>query len=182
MTRNGRPLAPHRGPRGATGTPARGVRKPRKVSRQGLDEGVSQDSDRGRGMASLTVKFVVLAVLVVLAVAVVLPSVRAYVRQQQQLEQLRAEVAQVEQEVTDLQAELARWDDNAYVIAQARERLSYVFPGERPFRVVDPEFVTGEAPVENSITRTTPDEQSEAWYVTVWDSLSGETLPDPGAP
>jgi len=103
-------------------------------------------------------------------VVVVLPSLRAYTRQRDRLSELRAEAEFARTEVADLEAELARWDDPAYVIAQARERLSYVVPGETPYRVVDPETVTGDVPPE-----TQPDvpaiRDGVPWYSVVWDSI-----------
>ena len=35
-------------------------------------------------------------------------------------------------------ARAAKWEDNEYVISQARQRLHMVLPGENPFVVVDP--------------------------------------------
>ena len=39
-------------------------------------------------------------------------------------------------DVDELEAEIARWDDPAYIEAQARDRLYYVFPGDRSYLVV----------------------------------------------
>ena len=87
-------------------------------------------------------KSLVFAGVVALAIALVLPSIRVYLGQQEELAQLRAERDDAQAEVDDLTAQIARWNDPAYVVAQARERLAYVLPGETPFRVIDPEFVT----------------------------------------
>jgi cell division protein FtsB len=112
----------------------------------------------------------VLILVVALALAVVLPSLRAYLRQSEALAEDRAQVAAAEQEVADLQAEVARWDDPEYVIAEARERLAYVFPGETPYRVVDPEVVT--PPTEAGSPGTTaPDQQQAPWFATLWATV-----------
>src|SRR5690625_6013579 len=65
----------------------------------------------------------------------------------------RAENTQLEQEdeaaeerEAHLRAELARWEDPAYVAAQARERLAFVMPGETAYKVIDPDFVEPEEP------------------------------------
>ncbi len=122
------------------------------------------------GRATASWRVVVLILVLVMALAVVLPSLRAYTRQRDRLSELRAEAEFARTEVADLEAELARWDDPAYVIAQARERLSYVVPGETPYRVVDPETVTGDVPPE-----TQPDvpaiRDGVPWYSVVWDSI-----------
>jgi cell division protein FtsB len=118
---------------------------------------------------------VVLIVVLTLALAVVLPSLRAYSRQRDRLTELNAEVEAARTEVHGLEAELARWDDPQYVIAQARERLSYVMPGETPYRVIDPGTVTGgtelpDAPEVPAAGDTRP------WYVILWESLENPVV------
>ncbi|MCJ7827214.1 MAG: septum formation initiator family protein [Demequinaceae bacterium] len=112
-----------------------------------------------------------LILVLVMALAVILPSLRAYARQQDKLTELRAEAEDARAEVAGLEAELARWGDPAYVAAQARERLTYVFPGETPYRVIDPETVTGTPPptVEPDVPTI---RDGVPWYSVVWDSLA----------
>jgi hypothetical protein len=76
-------------------------------------------------------------------------------------------------EVDDLDAQLERWDDSAFVVAQARERLAYVFPGETPYRVVDPEVARPAA--EGSVDAVRAGEtvvDDGPWYDTMWDSIA----------
>lgn len=115
-------------------------------------------------------RVVVLILVLVLALAVILPSLRAYSRQNERLAELRAEAEAARQEVADLEAELARWDDPAYVIAQARSRLTYVLPGETPYRVVDPETVTGDLSDDTDVDPI-PIRDGVPWYVNLWESL-----------
>jgi len=122
------------------------------------------------GRPTVSWRVVVLMVVLTLALAVILPSLRAYSRQRDRLIELRAEVAAARTEVSGLEAELARWDDPRYVIAQARERLSYVMPGETPYRVIDPETVTGSPQQpDTSVAPTTTD--ARPWYVILWGTL-----------
>ena len=74
--------------------------------------------------------------LIVFAVIVLAPSLRTIVEQQQQIADLRASVEANEQQVTDLEGDIARWEDPAYIEAQARERIYYVYPGEFSYLVV----------------------------------------------
>jgi len=122
-------------------------------------------------VGALSWRTAVLAVVVVLALAVLLPSLRVYFSQQENLRQLRAERDQAATDVDNLRGDLDRWEDPAYVVAQARERLGYVFPGETAYRVVDPEIVTGvEQDVSGAIE--TPDTAAVTpWYTTLWDSI-----------
>ncbi|BDR54449.1 hypothetical protein KIMH_05600 [Bombiscardovia apis] len=80
----------------------------------------------------------------------------------------------------DLENDIARWDDNAYVTAQARDRLGFVFPGEQAIRVLHPEAVTGEQP--SSAQRKSANEHSQAhaplpWYREMAYSLSRADTP-----
>ncbi|WP_062071580.1 FtsB family cell division protein [Demequina sediminicola] len=120
----------------------------------------------------LTWRTGVIVLVVILSFVVVTPTVRAYWDQQATLEDLRVEAAQAQAEVDDLNAHVARWEDPAYVVAQARERLTYVFEGETPYRVVDPEFVT-DGLTEDDAEGTSADAGSAftPWYDSLWDSV-----------
>lgn len=131
----------------------------------------------------------VLAVTLLFGFTIVFPTVRVYLGQQARLSALETVVTASEQHEKDLQGELDRWSTDAYVAAQARERLGYVLPGETAYRVIDPETVV-EAPVVQS---TDPEASSGAvlpiggavapWYTTIWDSVTlagaSEVVPAP---
>jgi cell division protein FtsB len=129
----------------------------------------------------------VLGVVLLAGFALLFPTARAYLGQRAELEALAADVAAAEQREEALRAELDRWNDPAYVAAQARERLSYVMPGETSYRVIDPEIVRDEGSVEGEISGPTVPSDAEAapWYTSVWESvrLAGEAeLPAEPAP
>ncbi len=75
--------------------------------------------------------------LVVLSVIVLAPGLRILLEQQQQLQELRHSVDEQKNAVDDLEEEVARWGDPAYIEAQARDRLLYVYPGEFSYLVID---------------------------------------------
>ncbi len=75
--------------------------------------------------------------LVVLAAFVLVPTIGTYVEQRQQIAALKEAVAATEAEVEELSAERERWRDEAYIVAQARERLYYMRPGEVVYLVAD---------------------------------------------
>ncbi|WP_430867595.1 FtsB family cell division protein [Demequina aurantiaca] len=126
---------------------------------------------RGSWTAMLSWRTAVMAGVVMLAFALIMPSLRVYFEQQQQLQQLRTEAADARAEVTDLNGEVARWQDPAFLVAQARERLAYVFPGETPYRVVDPETV--DTAEEEPATSVSGDGVAvgNTWYGTLWGSI-----------
>lgn len=138
----------------------------------------------------MTWRVAILLLVITLAVAVALPSVRAYLNQQETLGELRAEAQAGREEVDDLTAEVARWDDPAYVVAQARERLTFVFPGETPYRVVDAEVVDGPADGSPAAERQPAAMAGAPWYDRLWGSVidAGErsdrarAVPEPAAP
>lgn len=98
-----------------------------------------EQSARAGWLRSIRLSGFTIATLTVLVLTVVVlaPSLRIFVQQQQQIAQLRADVAAQKAGVKNLGDERARWDDPSYIEAQARERLNYVFPGEFSYLVID---------------------------------------------
>lgn len=139
----------------------------------------------------LSVRALVLTVVLLVGFTMLFPTIRAYLGQQAQLASLAAEVEAAEQHQRDLEAERARWDDPAYIEAQARERLSYVQPGETSYRVIDPEIVVEAPLVDGAVDGPVagpalpPGGAVAPWYATVWESvqLAGESaMPDDAEP
>ena len=62
-----------------------------------------------------------------------------------ELNGLKKQEAALVAQKRELENDIARWDDKAYVTAQARDRLGFVFPGEQAIRVEHPEAVTGKS-------------------------------------
>ncbi|MBC7590981.1 MAG: septum formation initiator family protein [Salinibacterium sp.] len=74
--------------------------------------------------------------LLILAVVVLAPNLRVFIEQRNQIAALQQAVDDAQQSVDDLNANVARWGDPAYIKSQARERLFYVFPGEVSYLVI----------------------------------------------
>ena len=132
----------------------------------------------------------VFSLVLLVAFVLVYPTLGSYLQSRAEVEQLRQDRDAARAENEDLEAELRRWDDDAYVIAQARERLSFVMPGETAFRVVDPQVVP-DTPVAPDGPATSPvDGSTQPWYATVWESVQvagaldvdGEPPADPAVP
>ena len=129
---------------------------------------------RGSWLTAASWRLAVLVGVLVLAAAVVLPSLRSYFRQQEELADLTAQAQAARVEVEDLRADAARWDDPAYVVAQARERLAFVFPGETPYRVIDPETVAGAAQGSPAAAEQATGAEEGTWYTRLWGSVAGD--------
>ena len=75
--------------------------------------------------------------LTLLGVGVLAPQLKILIEQRQVVADLQAEAAQKQADLTELEKQRARWDDPAYVRAQARDRLYYVMPGEISYLVIN---------------------------------------------
>jgi cell division protein FtsB len=75
--------------------------------------------------------------LTLLGVLILAPQLKILVEQRQQIADLQSIASQRTAELTELQKQRARWDDPAYVRAQARDRLYYVMPGEISYLVLN---------------------------------------------
>ena len=114
--------------------------------------------------------------LIIMAVIVLAPGLRLVIEQQQQLATLKAAVEAQETGVDQLEGDVARWSDPAYIEAQARGRLDYVFPGDVSYFVIDDTAtaVTDDgAPISDTIQTTEVD-----WVSTVVGSIFTAGLTD----
>ena len=66
--------------------------------------------------------------LLVLGVVVLAPSLKLLIQQRSQIANLEKSVAAQKADVSNLKGEVARWNDPAYIEAQARNRLLFVLP------------------------------------------------------
>jgi cell division protein FtsB len=116
-----------------------------------------------------TGRAVLLGALVLLLALTLAGPVRQYLAGRAELVELAAEGRALDQRAEELQRELERQGDPEFVERQARERLTYVLPGDRFVVVVDGEAVEGDAG-----TLPDPDTETEpsTWYEGLMQSLS----------
>lgn len=76
-------------------------------------------------------------VALVVAVATLSPTIQQLIGQRQHIAQLEEEISITTENIEDLEQSQARWDDPAYVRAQARGRLLFVEPGDTTYVVID---------------------------------------------
>ena len=75
--------------------------------------------------------------LTLLGMLVLAPNIKIWIEQRQVIADLQAEANLKTSQISDLEKQRARWDDPAYVRAQARDRLYYVMPGEISYLVIN---------------------------------------------
>ena len=130
--------------------------------------------------SSLTTRAVALAVVILMLTISYANSLRIYFAQSHEVASTRAEIADRQAKIAELQTELDRWNDPAFVKLQARTRLGWVVPGEIGFTVVDAdgkplgggsELSTGAKPAG--------DEVPESWYTRLWGSVETADKPAP---
>jgi cell division protein FtsB len=75
--------------------------------------------------------------LTLLGVLILAPQFQILIEQRQEISDLQAQAKAQQEDLEQLEKDRARWDDPAYVRAQARDRLYYVMPGEISYLVFD---------------------------------------------
>jgi hypothetical protein len=105
-------------------------------------------------------------------------SLRIFFAQTEEIADTRAELAQRQDRIEVLEAELARWNDSSYVRTQARERLGWVVPGEIGYRVVgaDGKPLGGGAEITPEKRPAGPE---SAWWAKLWGSVEAADRPAP---
>jgi cell division protein FtsB len=122
-------------------------------------------------------------VVVVLAVLFVsyATSLRAFLNQRSQIDALETQIARDEQALDELRQERRRWNDEAFIEAQARQRFGWVLPGEIGFRVIGEDG----QPLDTSSELTDPaslgEDPDAEWWSATWGSIRGAGAQERGA-
>jgi hypothetical protein len=94
-------------------------------------------------------------------------SLRAYFEQRHEIQSLQDSIRSSQSHITAMQREKQRWGDDAYVIAQARARFAFGFPGEIGYQVLD----ANGKPLDHEDSLTDPkrsgDGKPEWWQTTL---------------
>ncbi len=125
---------------------------------------------------------IIMAVVVVIGVGVLAPTLSAVIAQRQQIAALQQSVDQTRADIGTATAEVDRWKDPAYVQAQAHNRLFYVLPGQTQLLTIDDVTLPDTAPKETSDSVT---QVSGDWLSGIANSvlLAGAgNASDPAAP
>jgi cell division protein FtsB len=115
-----------------------------------------------------TGRAVLLGALILLLSLTLAQPVRQYLAGQAELTRLAAEGDALRRRATDLQAQLEQQKDRTWRSREARERLTYVLPGDRLVVVVDGETRGDEPGPLSSLPGSTP---RPPWYEGLLQSV-----------
>lgn len=73
----------------------------------------------------------------VLAVITLFEPVSIWFEQRAKIAELQQQVTEDTEALAEIQANIERWSDPAYIEAQARQRLLYVYPGDISYLIVN---------------------------------------------
>jgi len=161
---------------GSTRKPAAGP----SAKQEPIEPTITRDEPKAvaaRSRASLTTRAIALAVVLLILTISYASSLRAYINQRQDIAETKQQIATSQQKIEDLSDEISRWNDPNYVRTQARERLGWVMPGERGYRVVDANGkpVSGTNEITGSPAKPKP---KKAWYDKMWGSVEAADKPN----
>ena len=109
-------------------------------------------------------------------------SLRIYFSQAHAIADTKAEIATRQARIADLQSELGRWNDPAFVKTQARERLGWVVPGETGFTVVGVDGKPLGGGVSLGAENVAPHQPRGVWWGRLWGSVQTADQPAPARP
>jgi hypothetical protein len=94
--------------------------------------------------------------------------VRVYLSQQAEIAALEQHQVLQRDQIDRLTQERAKWNDDQYVIAQARSRLHYVLPGETPYVVLGGDQAPNTASAKPGAGGKPA---KHPWYGGLWSSI-----------
>ncbi len=100
-----------------------------------------------------------------------LTTFRQYVASKSQVSDLQSQEQNLKRQKANLDEQIKRWDDNAYVIAQARTRLGFVYPGETSVRVIGAEKYTKDEKKDSSSSADSVSQKNMPWNQLLRRSL-----------
>ena len=167
---------PGRGkPRTRTQAPKSSLRTSTADDARGAEVGTSPR----RRSYILTARAIALSVVLLILTISYATSLRIYFSQAHEISATKAEIAERQQRILQLQGDLARWDDEGFVRSQARERLGWVVPGETGFTVVDSEGRPLGGGAEIKAESASDEPAQDTWWSKLWGSVEAADRPAP---
>lgn len=121
----------------------------------------------------ITSTAILIALVIAVLIAIAVP-LRNYYEGRAEIARAQSSIEQLERRKAELEADIAKYEDPAYVEQEARRRLGVMAEGESAWRITDPRMSHSPSITTDEV----PDERS--WSEVMWDSL--RELPEPDAP
>ena len=115
---------------------------------------------------SLTGRALILFTVIALLVVALSVPVRNWLSQRAQVAALRADIAASTERIDELQTELDRWSDPAYISSEARRRLHFLLPGEIGYVTIARDGSPAESVLSDEAAQV-----PQGWHSVLWDSL-----------
>ena len=130
-----------------------------------------------RRSSGLTTRAAVLALVFCAVVVALAYPVREYIAQRAEIASLRAQEKAQRAAVAELQRQSDRWNDPAYIKAQARERLHFVEPGETAYVVLTPPTQKPVTTVPQAPGAASMSVSGGTWFGRLWGTVTVAARP-----
>ncbi len=163
------PSSPGPGRGGGSRRPSRARPVARRATRVNSDVPAARIAS---SKATLTGRATVLLLVIAVLAVSYASSMRAWIKQRGEINDLTAQIAQQKADVARLQQAEERWRDPAYIETQARLRFGWLMPGETGYRVIGPDGEVLSAGGSELSEPTTPAaKKSPEWWRSQWQSI-----------
>lgn len=122
----------------------------------------SRNTKREQGVGVRILLQTLAVVILLVALVPFMGTLRDYNASSSQLVSLQDKAEELSKQKRELDLQIGRWDDNNYVVDQARTRLGFIYPGEVSVRVIGKEKYLSSA-TTTAKTQNTGKAKSE-WY------------------
>jgi cell division protein FtsB len=129
------------------------------------------DDGGSRRRPRLTGRSLVLVLVVAVLAVSYASSLKAYLQQRAHIAALKEQIAERSDDIDALEREKRRWDDEAFVRAQARDRFGYLMPGETAYVVLDEDGKPIETRSELHDPAQVLREPPQPWWEDAWTSV-----------
>ena len=169
-----RPRIPRRAPRPERGTPQQDTAVSSHGPERGASSGGSSTLTAPTPAHSFNGRLAALVVVVTIIVFLAAPTAKIFIDQRSQIAELQTSIAHQQEQQQQFKREKELWEDDSYVEQQARERMSYVKPGESPYVVLGAQTERHQA-VESSAEQV--EAGKPAWADGLWQSVVDSAYP-----
>lgn len=145
---------------------------------RGKDQRAAKSTAKKRRLPAMfqqdiTSTAILIALVIAVLIAIAVP-LRNYYEGRAEIARAQSSIEQLERRKAELEEDIAKYEDPAYVEQEARRRLGVMAEGESAWRIIDPRMSHSPSITTDEV----PDERS--WSEVMWDSL--RELPESDVP